>query len=211
MSCYEWENGRIKFSTAEYGKAKKGFIQVLKDQQETAFKNAGRLHGKMLEYSKGMRNIDWKSVYSECHIEKRTHSGRWGGAISWVDLDSEGTFYNTAFKECNTKKPLQPKKKDYFTKIDRKNPGFEHDDFNISFNDSIKYVCWSVEENNHACERAREHEVSGAFFRLLNNAKWTRNTGGVIVGNNKYNRDNCDVGGGENTINDRYGPLGRDD
>lgn len=83
---------------------------------------------------------------------------------------------------------------------------FRCDDGLISFDG--RQVTWSVAENNHAVERAHSHPVAAAFFATLNKLTWTRATGGVIVGNDEYNRDADYEGGGGNYVTARFGPLG---
>lgn len=67
-------------------------------------------------------------------------------------------------------------------------------------------VTWTVPENNHACDRGREHPMAREFFRLLGTVTWTRGTGGDIVGNNEYARDSREEGGGGNYLVSSYGP-----
>lgn len=76
----------------------------------------------------------------------------------------------------------------------------------IVFND--RNVIWTVSENNHAVDRAREHLLAKKFFQELKKVKWTRGSGGVIVGNDEYNEESLDIGGGGNYITATYGPKG---
>lgn len=65
---------------------------------------------------------------------------------------------------------------------------------------------WRVPENNHAREHARAHPLAVAFFRALGRVRWTRGSGGDIVGNDEYNRDSGYEGGGANYVTADYGP-----
>jgi hypothetical protein len=67
-------------------------------------------------------------------------------------------------------------------------------------------VTWSVPENNHACEHAREHLLARTLFDLLARVQWTRGSGGTITGNNEYNQDSRDAGGGGNYVVQEFGP-----
>lgn len=69
-------------------------------------------------------------------------------------------------------------------------------------------VIWNVPENNHACDHAAGHPLHGVFFGALEKIQWTRGTGGVISGNNEYNRDTYEHGGGANYITHTFGPKG---
>ena len=190
MSCYEWERGTIKLPVKEYNRVKKAFIGELKAVQEKTYQNAVKLYDKILAEMKGKRSVDTYSIYFNVRNQKVANHDRWGPSYDEIDLDEEDIFYNTYLnKESRTKKPLKPKKKDYFSKIDRKKVGFGNGDFDISFNDDSKSVYWNVGENNHAKDHAHGNPVAKALFSLLSGVKWTRGTGGTIVGNDEYNQD----------------------
>lgn len=74
----------------------------------------------------------------------------------------------------------------------------------ISFDKRV--VVWSVPENNHAREHGRTHPLARVLFETLGSVRWTRGTGGDIVGNDEYNRDSRDEGGGGNYVLTRFGP-----
>ncbi len=71
-------------------------------------------------------------------------------------------------------------------------------------------VTWNVDENNHAVESARETFLAGVFFAELGRVNWTRGTGGVLIGNDEYNREVDYAGGGGNYITEIFGPRGID-
>lgn len=69
-------------------------------------------------------------------------------------------------------------------------------------------VTWDVMEGNRNCENARASALGGTFFDALRRVTWTRGSGGVVVGNDEYNEDSKEHGGGANYIVDDFGPLG---
>lgn len=79
---------------------------------------------------------------------------------------------------------------------------------NVSLDLKAREATWDVGENNHACESARNTAMGRAFFDALSRVTWTRGSGGKIVGNDEYNREGCDEGGG-NYVKDEYGPKAR--
>ena len=104
-------------------------------------------------------------------------------------------------------KPVRPLKKD-FPKLTNKTTQIDNDDCTVVFNDKTHTVSWSVQENNHAVENARESILGQAFFSALRKIKWTRGSGGELVGNDEYNQDDCSSGGGANYTKAHYGPKG---
>lgn len=78
----------------------------------------------------------------------------------------------------------------------------------ISFKD--RAVNWRVEENNRAVESAHAAPMARVFFGQLGKVKWTRGTGGTFAGNDEYNRDNYDTGGGANYTTQAFGPAGEE-
>ncbi|MFL0579589.1 hypothetical protein [Dietzia sp. 179-F 9C3 NHS] len=67
-------------------------------------------------------------------------------------------------------------------------------------------LLWSVCENNHAVDHAHESWLGEALFAHLRTVKWTRGSGGDIVGNDEYNRESTFAGGGANYVTASYGP-----
>lgn len=77
----------------------------------------------------------------------------------------------------------------------------------VFFDHAKKAVTWRVDENNRAVEAAQETWLAKALFGALNRIpKWTRGSGGQIVGNDEYNREADYAGGGGNYVNHEYGP-----
>lgn len=80
-------------------------------------------------------------------------------------------------------------------------------DASIILDDETRTVIWDVPENNHARENARKDPLARALFRALGAIKWTRDSGGVIAGNDEYNRDDLSAGAGGNYEVAYYGPV----
>lgn len=84
--------------------------------------------------------------------------------------------------------------------------GFGSGDTSITVSRADRTVFWQVSENNRAVECAHEHPMGVAFFDILGSVRYTRGSGGVIVGNDEYNRDSVEVDGGGNYETCRFGP-----
>ena len=114
-------------------------------------------------------------------------------------------------REVNTnkrKRLAKPKKSDPAVKplVPTKVAFIKDDESSISFDHKAKTLTWSVSENNRAVERAHEGWLWKALTSALSRVKWTRGSGGKIVGNDEYNRDNSYEGGGGNYVTHEFGP-----
>ena len=104
------------------------------------------------------------------------------------------------------KKPVKPKKKDFPAANSKTTKYSLGDGAYIGLDNATKSVVWSVSENNHAVERAREHFLARVLFGALEQVVWSRTTGGTIVGNDEYNsEESAYEGGGANYACIRYG------
>jgi hypothetical protein len=209
MSCYEWEYGKIKLSTREYPRVKREFLEKVKAIKEQQYKDAVKLYEKMIAEAKNKRKINWRELYYKHKEIKCENPNSWALPPVPKDLDMEDIFLNANGYFRTNKRPLKPKKKDYLLKIKRKNALIQFEDACIYFVDADRIIIWEVNENNHAVDRANAHPYSRALFGLLNRVNWTRGTGGEIVGNDEYAREEGGVGGGGNYLVTQFGPKAK--
>lgn len=231
MSCYEWERGTIKLSVAEYARVKKEFYDAYNQALEADFKELERFYTdlcaaikantdkaktakiiardllegvvKMTAYSSRAR-YDFK-VLSDYQVINAL-------LVKKEDvLNAQGAVVNV--KWIDRKSPVTPKKKDFKSLSPSKDlviNDAQWGDATVRFVPDEKSLVWDVSENNRACDHARESFVGRLFFRLLSKVTWTRATGGVIYGQNEYERDSDrnDPFGGGNRTKECYGPIG---
>lgn len=197
MSCYEWERGSIIIPASQWAGFKKSIRDAVNSQTEKDFVLVTRVFEETLNAGKGKRKFDFATA---CQLILNSRA---------YEKLSHGVIYRLFPKKSDTGvKPVRPQKKD-FHKLTNKTVEIDNDDCTVTFNDKTHTVSWSVRENNHAVEDAHESVLGQAFFSALRKIKWNRGSGGELVGNNEYNRDDCSSGGGANFTTSQYGPIGQ--
>lgn len=185
MSCYNWEEGSVKFSVKEWAKFRTAIIEKVNEEREKLYKLACTAYTAAQEAGKGRRGFS---------------------RADWVQ-DSE-RFYDVAhyITRRGELKVFKPKKKDFPMLPTSKSVVLHLEEVAITLDNKKRAVTYSVFENNRAVERARENPVVDLMFRKLSAINWTRGSGGEIVGNDEYNRDARDAGGGGNYVTASFGP-----
>lgn len=230
MSCYEWERGTIKLpskafpafrkaintaantiATARYEDALRVFNALKDPATMRAAKDAVRAANKTrapkdrIKLNSVTTRVIFDAIndgWDSASVYGVLHRNRWQfRGVQTTRMVGELGIFERKDGKIKLVKPKKPKKLPLNTTSYR--VGSEAD---IVFDPKSKTVTWSVGENNHACDRAREHELGKAFFRELGRVEWTRGSGGKIVGNDEYNRDSRDEGGGGNILKDEFGP-----
>lgn len=220
MSRNDWEHGTITLPTAAVPVVKKALRDWSNRLHDEVRTEAIRLHK---DVAKGTRVHD---TYTQ-----RLHAARYGTAANGYRTALHSTrtdrdaFVTTIALEVldrmlwavtrEHKAPHQPTVTDVnrvvpkMTNRDNTFPVLNtdgSDEATIAF--TGREVTWSVGENNRAVEHANAAPLALVFFAALTKVTWTRGTGGEIVGNDEYNEDSRDSGGGANYITKTYGPLG---
>lgn len=184
MSCNEWQAGVIKIPTKAFPTLYRAYIKGFNSIQLSRFNNLKALYDYIMIASKGKRGYNY---YEKMEFWANTYR---------VSFDSIEKLFPD-----NRTKPLHPTKK-MFRMVNTKTTGIELDEGTavISFNKPEHSIYWCVSENNHACDRAHELPETQLLFSLLDGIKFIGKTGGIIVGNDEYNRDNMQSGGGANYV-----------
>lgn len=215
MSCYEWEAGTIKIPTAEFARVKRFVQDTAKAYNDKLYAHA---------------QVFWKTIPAsvksdEAKYRKRVHAFVYGNRVGDYDYDpklptsnglgnnEEGGFgeelyylLTSMFRRVDDATAARRVKQSDIKPVTNKTLSYVCGEGYIQFDPKTHSVRWEVEENNHARDRGRNHPVAEALFKVLDTVKWTRGSGGKIVGNDEYNRDSRDSGGGGNYIIDQYGP-----
>jgi hypothetical protein len=185
MSRYAWERGTIKLPTADVTRVKKAVRDANNALHERRYELAREAWRKLsrtrdaYDVLEGMRLDDGEFDALHDVLEAATHRGRMPGR---GDIrPARATNKTNAFAVGH--------------------------DATIRF--ARREVTWSVRENNHAVESARWDPLGKAFFTALGRVRWTRGSGGQIVGNDEYNRDSDYAGGGSNYVTAEFGAKAR--
>lgn len=184
MSRYEWEEGTIKLPLRSYSEIRTAVISSFNRSQDELLLHTRKVYeaAKQAGFRKrGFSRADWA----------RSHHGDVAYRITKRGSD----------------KVFVPKRKDFPHKPTSKSIVLEFNEVTIAFDNHKRTVHYSVSENNHACEEARRHPVVLSLFKNLQRVHhWTKGSGGEIVGNDEYNRDNRGFDGGANYITGSFGP-----
>lgn len=225
MTCYGWERGEFVFSTVEFRRFRNEFVAALNKMRADDLFAAEEFYIRLLEKKKAApRGTPWKTLFDEL-LSETVAQIRYGyrhqvPRFNFQNL-SEWRLERLLFlRETKNEAgqivldtsgpPMKPKKKDFAPLVASKFEFIELEgsEGSVSFEPSKRKVIWNVTENNHAVERAREHKLGALFFSMLAQVKWTRGTGGSVVGNDEYNRENRSAGGASNQLKETFGPLG---
>lgn len=191
MSCYEWESGSIQIPSAQWAKFRRSLIDHYNAKQEELYVRAKKEYKKLLVAGKGKRNFDFRAQL-RTQIQDIAWEHRW-------------PIENSMFEDYQQKRPKSPKRKG-FEKATTKTRYLGE---NVSFDHEKRTVIWNVPDGNRACEDARDSYMGKKFFYLLRYIKWTRGSGGKIIGNDEYNREAEWEGGGGNYVTATFGPAGK--
>ncbi len=184
MSKYDWEEGTIKIPLAYWTPVKTSVILAWNREQDEMFNTASEAHKAALKAGFRKRGFSRAGWVRSNHLE----------VASLITREGSDKVY-------------MPKKKDLKHLPLRKGGVLSLGDAQIHLDNKTRTVVWTVDENNHACERAHNHPVALALFAALRRVHyWTKGSGGAIIGNDEYNRDNRGFDGGANYTVMEFGP-----
>lgn len=223
MSRNEWQRGTLTLPTAEVARLKKIVRDYADDFHADVKAEVARLHAEVGQgtrsakvYRQRLRatqEADWRSRdrFSGWGARADEKTAARAAAFSVLDhmvYQAERpapytvAIHKPTLADVNAAAPAVTNKTTTFRVPDDQGYSVA----TITFEG--RTVTWDVSENNHAVDTARGTTLANLFFTALGKITWTRGTGGVIVGNDQYNRDTDYAGGGGNYITDDYGPLG---
>jgi hypothetical protein len=223
MSCYNWERGSITLPKAQWAKFRTELLRAWNNHQEETLKQAKACHAKAKAATKGKRGKSRQEAvlaaiadfcggsitkWGEFEAPARKVYGYGYGNHEAHDQKKYDLFralrQHVADAQNNLLKNQPQKKKFPFLALS-KSAGLNLCDAHVSFNNENHSVAWEVYENNRAVESANDHWFAKKLFAALGRVKWTRNSGGQIIGNDEYNRDADYEGGGGHYVTKSFG------
>lgn len=191
MSCYNREKGEILLPASAVSTLKRAVRDAYNAEVDRRFEAAKRF--KKTHGGKSFKN---DSELADALIAMFPNEG--DGFVWWIAPRVKKGM--TATGRITTKMPLRKE----FPLATTKTAVFPLfcGEASISFQD--RTVTWHVEENNRAVERAHDDKLAQVFFASLDKVKWTRGTGGVILYDDEYRKD--DYAGP--SISSSFGPKG---
>lgn len=195
MSKYEWERGTIKLPSKDYPRFRKEMISAWNKRQLHLFEVAADIFKQLKSASPKPKASELGSAITRAIGSKVSESS------------SDAIFDLITTRSVTGELKLRaPRKADLSIYKVSSGCTLDLEDACIHFDDKSSSITWSVAENNHAREHARSHPIARELFSRLNKITWVRGTGGSLVGNDEYNRDNDYEDGGGNYVTAYYGP-----
>ncbi len=204
MSCYEWERGTITLPAKDWANFRKSLLMKWNDKQDEFLADADRAFTAIKAASKGKRGEGrTKAIQEALASAAGGRLSSWGfegnherhDALGALLFDRDARTYRLDLTTLH-----KPRKADLKRVKITVDCTISLPDASVTFRNATKSVTWDVPENNHAKDHAHEHWFAKALFSALGKIEWTGRTGGQIVGNDEYNRDNDDSGGGGNYV-----------
>lgn len=193
MSRNEWEHGTIKLPAAEFAKVRRA-VQAADQQHRQAMFDAAQRFWKSLSRKEQTDRVACRAAAHQFCYDP-------------ANPVPEGTP-TVLSRGLRGDKPTRVLRSDMNFPTNRTVRFDAGDEATVYFDRERRTVTWDVPSNNHAVESARQSPVGQALFAALDRVRWTHGTGGVIVGNDEYNQDANDVGGGGNYCTGAYGYVG---
>lgn len=210
MSNYEWERGEFRIPAAEWAGFKASVREAVNRQNALAFDAALKLHQKLTEKAKGNKSLDLRQAAWD---EMATiNVGSYYTPPKFCEDEVfeivESVIKDKRLANGRTQTRLaKPTKKD-FPQHGNNVTAFRSIGCSLVLDNGSRTAVWNVSENNHAVDSARATALAKGMFAALGKVKWTRGTGGVILGNNEYHSDSgrYHEGGGGSFSKESFGP-----
>lgn len=190
MSCSQFANGYFTLPKGEYNKVLKAFYDFIFKTLEQEIVSYNQMVDELLLANKGKRNLNWKELwenqlYSIPPYEKNIRLEK----VLTLNNMSYGLFIDKP-KKINSayiKKNLQTFLKNSKSSETNTFGQLHYENATISFSKHNCRLSLYISEGNRSVDHFTNSIVFKELTNILNNVKWTRNTGGEILMNDEYN------------------------
>lgn len=210
MSKYCWESGTLQIPTRAWKPLRDALCKAFNDRQDLLFAAALRGHAAVEAAFQQAKAAKQPKPRLSVVIDSQAFLSAIALPRNQVSIDYDETWRiqrALSTQPADRQEPpklRRPLKKDFAHAVASKQTDYPASDGSIHLDAKAHTLTWTVSDNNHAVEHARASFMGQALFALLNKLEWTRGSGGTIVGNDEYNRDNAHEGGGANYVTARY-------
>lgn len=215
MSKNESEQGQIKIPLKIWSSFKKKLVKANNIIQDETLLFAKKIGIYLKTENKGKRNISFykelEELFSFCDVvyidesKLNTSEMKMLGISASLDYSfkrsklkinmgniSDSQYETIVDLLIKDNKLIKPKKK-VLEYANNKTSEINVDGYaNILFDNNNNTVYWTVFNNNHAVDNARKSKIGFDFFQELKKIDFTKNTGGVIYGNDEFNINDGD-------------------
>lgn len=208
MSRNEYEQGTIKLPSAEFANVRKAVQAAVEADRQKMLETMTRAYNEAPP--EALRSA---RAFREHLYKRKTVYGAWGRGSDYVY-----PFFNDEARDDMVDKMIGANGRIKTPRAAHLGPAptnrtlsfSANGESSLTFDPAAKTVHWGVSQNNHAVDYARATVVYESFMKALDKVKWTRDTGGVITGNNEYHQDGGRgyEGGGGEYVTGAFGPIG---
>lgn len=219
MGFHNWEQGAFVIPQSEWAAVKKTLQEAHNQNRERVFGLANQMYNALHQDYKGQRNVRYfrgtrggrLGALDEKLMDWSEGNPREASRIGIAGMDmveklltpkiSDLRAADPRFREEGTEqeierlahqKPNKPKRKDldrFLAAATRSTTEYHAEPAHLRLDNESRTLHWVVEENNHACEEARNTWLGAALFNHLKQIHWTKNSGGVFWGGDEIRED----------------------
>ena len=210
MSRSEWESGTIKLPTAEFARVRQVVADCEAARQAVVFDHTQEFWGGLTRKQKSdpAAYLDAAHTYTKAESDRVNTENRKLSIATWRTPEPIPDFSEHVYDALTRSRTPRRVLKNDMSFPNNKTLYFEDGEAHVSFDREDSSVTWSANGDNHAVDFAQNKPLAADLFTALGTVKWTRDTGGVLTGNDEYNDGPQGEGTGADYVTRGFGPRG---
>ena len=193
MSVYEYEGGTFRIPSQEYPKLRQTVEVAVKAHKTKTFEHTQAFWKGLTPKQKSHQGEYQKAARTYADKAFRDQYGDDSLHDDFQDM-TDGVI------DRSTAKPRRVVQTDMNYPTNRTTQ-FRIGEVSVHFDKDTATVGYHVDENNHSVERSHDNPLRHKLFTQLEKMRWSRDTGGVVRGDDEYNDQ-----GAYDVV--AYGPIG---